>query len=157
MDSQTVELWGNVIVMKDTYTYEQISAATKLFLQNVEQGYNCKQLSDVTGICENRIRTWRRRYKFILKTFPLNACCLCYISNLTYGVSEEVWNLWLDRIDENMNRIKQCGAFSNRIRTILEDIAKEIDDAVAPNKGTTDEMIDRALAHLMEETSSFND
>ena len=56
-----------------------------------------------------------------------------------------------------MNRIKQCGAFSNRIRTILEDIAKEIDDAVAPNKGTTDEMIDRALAHLMEETSSLND
>ncbi len=74
-----------------------------------------------------------------------------FISNLTYGVSEDVWNRWLCAIDERLEEIRNCGGLSNDIRTILEEIADGIDTAVRPKRGTNVEMIDNAVAHFVNE------
>lgn len=138
--------------MRDKYTYEQIVEATRRFLVGVERGDSNAKISEDTHICFCRIKTWRHRCNFITRTFGNNADCLQYISNLTYGVSEDVWNRWLDAIDGRLDEIRRCGALSNDIRTILEEIAKGIDDAVAPKKGTTVDMIDNAVAYFVDET-----
>lgn len=138
--------------MRDKYTYEQIVEATRRFLAGVERGDRNAKISEDTQICFCRIKTWRHRHNYITRAFGDDANCLQYISNLTYGVSEDVWNRWLDAIDGRLDEIRSCGALANDIRTILEEIAAEIDAAVAPKKGTTVDMIDRALAHLVDET-----
>lgn len=138
--------------MRDRYTYEQIVEATRIFLAGVERGDSNAKISEDTQICFCRIKTWRHRHNYIIRTFGDDANCLQYISNLTYGVSEDVFNRWLRAIDDRLDDIRRCGAVSNAIRTILEEIAAEIDAAVAPKKGTTVDMIDRALAHFVDET-----
>lgn len=139
--------------MRDRYTYEQIVEATRRFLAGVERGDSNVKISEDTHICLGRIKTWKHRHNYITITFENNnADCLQYISNLTYGVSEDVFNRWLRAIDNRLDEIRRCGALSNDIRTILEEIAAEIDAAVAPKKGTTVDMIDRVLAHLVDET-----
>lgn len=138
--------------MKDKYSYEQIVDATRRFLVGVERCDSNIRISEDTHICFCRIKTWRRRYNYIIRTFGDDANCLQYISNLTYGVSEDVWNRWLDAIHKRLAEIRSCGALSNDIRTILEEIAHEIDVAVAPKKGTNVDMIDGAVAHFVDET-----
>lgn len=138
--------------MKDKYTYEQIVEATGKFLVGVERGDSNAKISEDTHICLGRIKTWRHRHNYITRTFGDDANCLQYISNLTYRVSEDVWNRWLDAIDGRLDEIRRCGGLSNDIRTILEEIAAEIDAAVAPKKGTTTDMIDRAVAHFVDVT-----
>ncbi|HCZ23157.1 MAG TPA: hypothetical protein DHU72_07225 [Rikenellaceae bacterium] len=119
--------------MRDHYSYEHIVAATDGFLLGVERRYSNARICEDTQICLNRIKTWRHRYNVIAESFSDNRHCLQYISNLTYGVSEDVWNRWLIAIDDRMDEIKNYGALSNDIRTILEEIAGEIDAAVYPN------------------------
>lgn len=138
--------------MRDHYTYEQIVAATDQFLLGVERRYSNARISKDTQICLNRIKTWRHRYNVIEDSFLVNRRCLQYISNLTYGVSDDVWNRWLIAIDDRMDEIKNCGALSNNIRTILEEIADEIDAAVYPKRGTNVEMIDNAVTYFVGET-----
>lgn len=135
--------------MRDRYTYEQIIDATRRFLAGVERRDSNAKISEDTHICYCRIKTWRHRHNYIKRTFGDDANCLQYISNLTYGVSEDVWNRWLEAIHRRLDEIRRCGALSNDIRTILEEIAKEIDDAVAPKKGTTVDMIDSAVAYFV--------
>jgi len=137
--------------MRDKYTYEQISEATAKFLLGVERRERNAKISEDTKICLTRIKTWRRRYNVISESFPENRRCLQYISNLTYGVSEDVWNRWLIAVDDRMDEIRNCGALPNDIRTILEEIAREIDAAVYPKRGTNVEMIDNAVAHFVDE------
>lgn len=137
--------------MRYRYTYEQIVAATDQFLLDVERKYSNARISEDTQICLNRIKTWRLRNNVVADSFPNNRFCLQYISNLTYGVSEDVWNRWLIAIDDRMDEIKNCGALSNNIRTILEGIADEIDAAVYPKRGTNVEMIDNAVAYFVDE------
>ena len=141
--------------MRDRYDYEQIVEATRLFLDGVED--NITSISERTNICPGRIRTWKRRYNIIANRFPANINCLQYISNLTYGVSDDVWNRWLVGIDARLEDIRNCDGQSNDIRGILEDIANKIDEDVAPAKGTNHEMIDGALAHFVDETRHYND
>jgi len=45
-----------------------------------------------------------------------------------------VWNRWLIAIDDRIDEIRNCGALSNDIRAILEEIAREIDAAVYPKR-----------------------
>ena len=137
--------------MRYKYTFEQISEATNKFLLGVERRERNAKISEDTKICLTRIKTWRHRYNVIAESFPDNRRCLQYISNLTYGVSEDVWNRWLIAIDDRMDEIRNCGALSNDIRTILEEIAGEIDTAVYPKRGTNVEMIDNAVAHFVDE------
>lgn len=142
--------------MRDRYTYEQIVEATRRFLAGVERGDSNVKISEDTHICLGRIKIWKHRHNHITRTFENNnADCLQYISNLTYGVSEDVFDRWLRAIDGRLDEIRRCGALANDIRTILEEIAAEIDAAVAPKKGTTVDMIDRALAHLVDETRDY--
>lgn len=138
--------------MRNKYTYEQISEATAKFLLGVERRECNTKISEDTQICLTRIKKWRHRYNVIAESFPENRRCLQYISNLTYGVSEDVWNRWLIAIDGRIDEIRNCGALSNDIRTILEEIAKEIDADVYPKRGTNVEMIDNAVAHFVDET-----
>lgn len=137
--------------MRYKYTYEQISEATAKFLLGVERKECNAKISEDTQICLTRIRAWRHRYNVIAESFHDNRSCLQYISNLTYGVSEDVWNRWLIAIDDRIDEIRNCGALSNDIRAILEEIAREIDAAVFPKRGTTVEMIDNAVAHFVNE------
>lgn len=141
--------------MRDKYTYEQIVEATRRFLAGVERGDSNAKISEDTQICFCRIKTWRHRHNYIIRTFRDDANCLQYISNLTYGVSEDVWNRWLDAIDGRLDEIRRCGALANDIRAILEEIAAEIDAAVAPKKGTNVDMIDGAVAHFVDETRDY--
>ncbi len=139
--------------MRDRYTYEQISEATDKFLLGVERNDNNARISEDTGICQTRIKTWKHRYNIIARRYQVeNRRCLQFISNLTYGVSEDVWNRWLCAIDERLEEIRNCGGLSNDIRTILEEIAHEIDAAVAPQRGTNDDLIDGAVAYFVDET-----
>lgn len=133
------------------YTYEQISEATAKFLIGIERRERNAKISEDTQICLARIKVWRHRYNVIAESFPDNRHCLQYISNLTYGVSEDVWNRWLCAIDERLEEIRNCGGLSNDIRTILEEIADGIDTAVRPKGGTNVEMIDNAVAHFVNE------
>jgi hypothetical protein len=138
--------------MRDKYTYEQISEATEMFLLGVERNDNNARISEDTGICQTRIKTWKHRYNIIAKRYQAeDRRCLQFISNLTYGVSEDVWNRWLCAIDERLEEIRNCGGLSNDIRTILEEIADGIDTAVRPKGGTNVEMIDNAVAHFVNE------
>lgn len=138
--------------MRDKYTYEQIVEATRRFLAGVERGDSNVMISEDTHICMGRIKIWKHRHNYITRTFGDDANCLQYISNLTYGVSEDVWNRWLDAIHRRLAEIRSCGALSSDIRAILEEIAREIDAAVAPKKGTNVDMIDGAVAHFVDET-----
>lgn len=92
--------------MRYHYTYKQIVAATDQFLLDVERKYSNARISEDTQICLNRIKTWRLRNNVVADSFPDNRHCLQYISNLTYGVSEDVWNRWLITIDDRMDEIK---------------------------------------------------
>lgn len=137
--------------MRYKYTYEQITEATSKFLLGVECKESNAKISEDTKICLTRIKTWRHRYNVIAESFPDNRHCLQYISNLTYGVSEDVWNRWLIAIYDRIDEIRNCGALSSDLRTILEEIAREIDAAVRPKRGTNVEMIDNAVAHFVNE------
>lgn len=136
--------------MRNQYSYEQIVEATRLFLEDVNESIT--SISRRTNICPGRIKTWKRRYGIIANRFPANVNCLQYISNLTYGVSDDVWNRWLVGIDARLDEIRDCDGMVNDIRRILEDIAREIDNAVAPANGINVDMIDAAVAHFVEET-----
>lgn len=139
--------------MRDRYTYEQISEATEMFLLGVVRNDSNARISEDTGICQTRIKTWKHRYNIIAQRYQVeNRRCLQFISNLTYGVSEDVWNRWLCAIDERLEEIRNCGGLSNAIRTILEEIAHEIDATVAPQRGTNNDLIDGAVAHFVDET-----
>ncbi len=138
--------------MRYKYTYEQISEATVKFLIGVKRRDCYAKISEDTQICLTRIKTWRHRYNVIAESFHENRCCLQYISNLTYGVSEDVWNRWLIAIDDRIDEIRNCGALASDIRTILEEIARDIDAVVYPKRGTNVEMIDNAVAHFVDET-----
>lgn len=95
--------------MRDKYTYEQISEATEMFLLGVERNDNNARISEDTGICQTRIKTWKHRYNIIAKRYQAeDRRCLQFISNLTYGVSEDVWNRWLCAIDERLEEIRNC-------------------------------------------------
>ncbi len=120
--------------MRDNYTYEQIVRVTGRFLFDLELRYSNKRIRNDTQICITRIKTWRHRYNVIAESFHDNGQYLQYISNLTYGVSEDVWNRWLIAIDDRIDEIRNCGALSNDIRAILEEIAREIDAAVYPKR-----------------------
>lgn len=138
--------------MRDRYTYERISEATEMFLLGVERNDSNARISEDTGICQTRIKTWKHRYNIIARRYQAeDRRCLQFISNLTYGVSEDVWNRWLCAIDERLEEIRNCGGLSNDIRTILEEIADGIDTAVRPKRGTNVEMIDNAVAHFVNE------
>ncbi len=139
--------------MQDKYTYEEITAATKLMLAS-ENRRTIARLAEESGIKEFRIRSWRKRWRQIEgnETFRQNhIVTLKYISNLTYGVSESVWNDWLIAIDDALPRIEGL-TLTNDILTILQEIAQRINANYPAGKGVTTEMIDRALAHFVDAT-----
>ena len=138
--------------MKDKYTYEQVTKATKMML--AKERYTTAEIAEETDIIKFRIGTWKHRWKKIESNDTFhhdNLLMLKCISNLTYGVSEDVWNDWLIAIDEAMSTIAGK-ELSNEILEILQNIAKCINERHPKGKGVTSEMIDRALAYFVDAT-----
>lgn len=136
--------------MKDKYTYEEIAAATRLMLS--EQRQSIAKIAEVTGIKRFRIKTWRKRWRKIEQNeiFQQNhIVTLKYLSNLTYGVSSDVWNEWLTAIDNAIATIEGL-TLTNDILAILQEIARQINAKYPAGKGVTTEMIDRALAYFVD-------
>ena len=137
--------------MKDKYTYEEITAATRLMLSS-ENRSTIATVAEESGIKEFRIKTWRKRWRQIEQNevFRQNhLVTLKYISNLTYGVSEAVWNDWLIAIDAALPTIEEL-TLTNDILTVLQEIARQINAKYPAGKGVTTEMIDRALAYFVD-------
>ncbi len=140
--------------MKDKYTYEEITRATSLMFSMESGKQSIVSIVKESGINKFRIKNWLKRWRLIDRSDVFNqnhVVTLKCISNLTYGVSEEVWNRWLCEIDENLEKIKGL-TLSNEIRSKLEEIAERINAEVQSSRGVDDEMIDRALAYLVDAT-----
>ena len=139
--------------MKDKYAYEEITAATRLML-SPEIQHTIATVAEESGIKEFRIRTWRKRWRQIERNeifHQNNLVTLKYISNLTYGVGEAVWNDWLIAIDDALPAIEGL-TLTNDILTILQEIARRINANYPVGKGVTNEIIDRALAYFVDAT-----
>lgn len=137
--------------MRDKYTYEQIRRATQMML-NEEHHYTNAQISAETGILEFRISTWRKRWHKIESLPMLHFCnytTLKYISNLTFGVSEQIWSDWLEAIDENIDRI-EATEITCDIQRILEELAQNINERYPGVRGVTQEMIERAVIYFVD-------
>lgn len=138
--------------MEMNLEYDKIINATKIFIDGVKRKDSIAKISRDSKMPQRRIKQWQGRYDTIAKKSYKNKSELVYVSNLTYGVSEDVWNRWICSIDERMDAIKKCGAISNDILKILESIAKQINTAVAPRRGITKKMTDNALAYFVNQT-----
>ena len=117
--------------MKDKYTYEEIAAATRLMLS--EQRQSIAKIAEETGIKRFRIKTWRKRWRNIEQNeiFQQNhIVTLKCLSNLTYGVSSDVWNEWLTAIDNAIAMIEGL-TLTNDILAILQEIARQINARLA--------------------------
>lgn len=137
--------------MIENYTYAKIKRATQMMLDETHH-YTDAQICDRTGIVESQIKQWRDRWGEIEKMQALHACnhtTLKYISNLTYGVSEAVWNDWLIAIDERLGEINGTD-ITGEIRAILEEIARIINERYPNGRGVTREMIERAVLHFVD-------
>lgn len=137
--------------MRDKYTYEQIKRATLMML-NEGHHYTIAQICTETGISEFRIRTWRKRWREIKSQPMLHLCnytTLKFISNLTFGVSEQIWSDWLEAIDENIGRI-EATEITCDIQRILEELAQDINERHPDERGVTQEMIERAVIYFVD-------
>ena len=138
--------------MEKNLEYEKIIKASKVFIEGVKRKDSTAKISRESEMPQGRIKQWCDRYNSVLKKNYKNKLELVYISNLTYGVSEDVWNRWICAIDSRMEAIKKCRAFSNEILEILEDIARQINTAVAPRRGPTKKMVNSTLAYFIDQT-----
>ena len=138
--------------MEKNLEYEKIIKASKVFIEGVKRKDSTAKISRESEMPQGRIKQWCDRYNSVLKKNYKNKSELVYISNLTYGVSEDVWNRWICAIDSRMEAIKKCGALSNDILEILEDIVRQINTAVAPRRGPTKKMVNSTLAYFIDQT-----
>lgn len=137
--------------MRDRYTYEQIRRATQMMLDEANH-YTDAQICDRTEVSISRIKEWRRRWREIYRKPTLhiyNYEILKRISNLTYGVCPEVWNDWIDEIDERLDEINGT-ATTDKIWAILYEIARNINAHYSERLDVSSEMIERTVQCIAE-------
>lgn len=114
--------------------------------------YKDEEICDRTRISISRIKEWRRRWREIDRKPTLhiyNYEILKRISNLTYGVCQEVWNDWIDEIDERLDEINGTDT-TDEIWTILDEIAGNINAHYPERLDVSPEMLERTVQLIAE-------
>lgn len=138
------------------YTYKQTIELSEEFLKRLENQegkdfFSIRAFSKAKVIPLCRVRLWKKRYDIIQSFQSTHKEELCIVSNLTYGVSEEVWNQWLVAVDAIVDEIEGM-TLSNDILRKLEEAAAVANGRLPEGKKVTQDMVDGTLAYFVEKT-----